>query len=187
MGGGTLLGSVVVVPCVRSAVKGGHIIQNQAGYMTAAGAEGRQRSSEFMGANHSAAYDDQRVPSEVRQCRGIGHRQEWGSVDDHVVIDNLGVIQESPHRVRPKQLRGVRRDLACGEDIEPGRVDLLEKLPMAGLSAEDMGKPRRSLEAESSCNLGTPEIAIDEQNTLACVNKRLGQPDRRLSLALTRE
>src|SRR5437016_12486991 len=70
-------------------------------------------------ARHLGAYDEGHGMHERREHDGVGHRQDWWSIDDHPV-ERTGrqLMQERAHAIRRQQLRRVRRRVARRNDEE---------------------------------------------------------------------
>lgn len=119
--------------------------------------------------------DDQRIRHDV-------DRRE---VDDDDIEDLFIMLQQGVHLLRPKQLRGVGRDVAGREDVPVLHlVRLAQAAALAAQTGNQVREARGPLQVQLDGHGGQTHIGVDEQDALAGLGDRIGEVDRGGALAL---
>ena len=124
---------------------------------------------------------------ERREHDGVGHRQDWWSIDDHPV-ERTGrqLMQERAHAIRRQQLRRVRRRVARRNHEEVRIAAALDDLAHPGLADEQFRKPPVVRQPHRLVQARAAHVGVDEQHARAADGERQRDVDRRRGLAFQR-
>ena len=122
--------------------------------------------------------------STQNQC--IRNRQHRRQVNQHIIINLSGLLQQLPHALAAQQLARVRRNHAACQRIQVIHLRSLHCSAQRCVHADAAGKPQLIGKAKILVHSRVTHIAIHNQHALACLRQHHRQIGNSHALALVR-